>query len=58
MRLHPESLYKITEAENLAEAATLYATGAWTLGQLGDRYGITGQALGFRIRRHEKSLDI
>ena len=54
MRLHPESLYKITEAQ-VAEACALYATGQWTLAQLGARYNITGQAIGLRMRRHKAS---
>ena len=62
MRLHPESalrgdkspLHKITEAQ-VEEAKQLYATGQWTYAQLGTRYGLTPQAIGYRIRHHKQS---
>lgn len=50
---HPRS--KLTEAE-LDECSALYAIGEWTLAQLGQRYGVTGQAIGYRIRTHKASL--
>lgn len=64
MRLHPESVlrgdkspvHKLTEAQ-LAEAIRLYATGQWTLKQLGHRYGVTGVAVGVRIRKHKPLLN-
>jgi HNH endonuclease len=63
MRLHPESVLrgdnnpqtKMTEAQ-LEEAIALYAQGPWTLAQLGKRYGVTGVAVGVRIRKHKLSL--
>jgi hypothetical protein len=57
MRLHPELVKrgdhhpnsKLTEAQ-VEECCALYATGQWTFQQLGERYGVTGQAMGYRIR--------
>jgi hypothetical protein len=59
---HPESLLrgdkhpnsKVTEAQ-VYEAVALYGTRQWTYEQLGLRYGVTKQAIRFRIQRHKQS---
>jgi hypothetical protein len=40
---------KLTE-EQVAEAAELYRAG-WSLSQLGERYGVFAQSIGYRLKR-------
>lgn len=64
MRLHPEAALrgdknprsKITETQ-VQEAWHLYTNGDMTLQQLGDRYGVTGQAIRYRIGTCKPSND-
>jgi HNH endonuclease len=45
---------KVSEVQ-AEEMRTLYATGQWTLAQLGTRYGITFHGVSYHIRRHKQS---